>query len=64
MTDFPSVCKDFMSRSKFETQLQIIRSKSETKLNVFSILFDFKIHSTIWNNLSITETFLGVNEYP
>jgi hypothetical protein len=30
----------------------------------FFILFDFKIHSTIWNDLSVTETFLRVNEYP
>jgi hypothetical protein len=44
--------------------LQITRSKSETKRNGFSILFDFKIHSTIWNDLSVSETFLRVNEYP
>jgi hypothetical protein len=44
--------------------LQIIRSKSETIRNGFSVLFDFKIHSTIWNDLSVTETFLRVNEYP
>jgi hypothetical protein len=43
--------------------LQIIRSKSETKRNGFSVLFDFKIRSTIWNDLSITETFFSVNEY-
>jgi hypothetical protein len=30
----------------------------------FSVLFDFKISSTIWNYLSVTETFLNVNEYP
>jgi hypothetical protein len=34
------------------------------KRNGFSILFDFKIRSTIWNDLSVTETFLRVNEYP
>jgi hypothetical protein len=44
--------------------LKIIRSKSETKRNGFSVLFDFKIRSTIRNDLSVTETFLRVNEYP
>jgi hypothetical protein len=34
------------------------------KRNGFSVLFDFKIRSTIWNDLSVTETFLRVNEYP
>jgi hypothetical protein len=52
------------STSFLRDHLQIIRSKSETKWNGFSALFDFKIHSTIWNDLSVTETFLRVNEYP
>jgi hypothetical protein len=43
---------------------QIIRSKSEIKRNGFSLLFDFKIRSTLWKDLSVTETFLRVNEYP
>jgi hypothetical protein len=34
------------------------------KQNGFSILFDFKIRSTIWNDLPVTETFLRVNENP